>query len=193
MDNFIQFLFGSNRRISRVVRFSTRPRSVDEYVATHSYYVALYGLILSKMLIGKGVKVDVESVLTRALVHDLDESVSGDIIRIFREKLSNELEVLCGEVMQGILKGLPDKQREYLMFHWHNKFEETEGLIVKICDNIAGWAYCEEQIQMGNKIFVPIAGDYLKRILTDTYNIGLEELYQQFKDYDREKISYDNK
>jgi 5'-deoxynucleotidase YfbR-like HD superfamily hydrolase len=193
MDNFIKFLFGSNRRISRVVRYSTRPRTVDEYVATHSYYVALYGLLISKMLIEKGVKVDIESVMTRALVHDLDESVSGDIIRIFREKLSDELEVLCGEVMQGILKGLSSKITEYLMNHWKNKFEGIEGQIVRLCDNISGWAYCEEQIQMGNKIFIPISEDYLKRVLTDTFNMGLEELNQQFKEYDREKISYDNK
>lgn len=193
MENFIKFLFGSNRRISRVVRFSTRPRTVDEYVSTHSYYVALYGLIISKMLIEKGTKVDIESVMTRALVHDLDESVSGDIIRIFREKLSGELEVLCGEVMQGILKGLPEKLRDYLMFHWKYKFDDTEGQIVRLCDNIAGWAYCEEQIQMGNRIFVSISADYLKRILTDTFNLGLEGLYQEFKDYDREKVNYDNK
>jgi 5'-deoxynucleotidase YfbR-like HD superfamily hydrolase len=193
MDNFIQFLFGSNRRISRVVRFSTRPRLVDEYVATHSYYVALYGLIISKMLIAKGKKIDVESVMTRALVHDLDESVSGDIIRIFREKLSNELELLCEEVMKGILKHLPERLSDYLLYHWNHKFEDDEGQVVKLCDNIAGWAYCEEQIQMGNKIFIPISADYLKRILVDLFNMGLEELYTEFKEYDREKISYDNK
>jgi 5'-deoxynucleotidase YfbR-like HD superfamily hydrolase len=193
MDNFIKFLFGSNRRISRVVRFSTRPRLVDEYVSTHSYYVTLYALIISKMLIEKGIKINLESVLTRALVHDLDESVSGDIIRIFRERLSDELEELCQEVMKGILKGLPYKIFNYLLEEWNLKFINIEGKIVKLCDNIAGWAYCEEQIQMGNKIFIAVSTDYLKRILVDTFNLGVEELYTEFKEYDREKIIYDNK
>ena len=192
-ENFIKFLFGSNRRISRVVRFSTRPRTVDEYVSTHSYYVALYGLIISKLLIKKGVKVDIEKVMTRALLHDLDESVSGDIIRIFREKLSSELESLCYEVMKGILKGLDKSVYEDLLWDWHQKFEDTEGQIVKLCDNIAGWIYCEEQIQMGNNIFKSISEDYLKRIITDTILNWIPELYQEFKNYDREKIDYDNK
>lgn len=193
MDNFIKFLFGSNRRISRVVRFSTRPRTVDEYVSTHSYYVTLYSLIISKLLIKKGVKVNIEKVLTRALVHDLDESVSGDIIRIFREKLSGELESLCYEVMKGILKGLDKSVYEDLLWDWHQKFEDIEGQIVKLCDNISGWIYCEEQIQMGNKIFIAISKDYHGRIIEDLGKLGLVELRGEFKDYDREKINYDNK
>jgi len=190
--SFIKFLFGSNRRISRVIRFSTRPRVVDETVSTHSYYVVLYSLIISKMLINRGVKVNVEKTMTRAILHDLDESVSGDIIRTFRERLSDELEKLCYEVMRGILQGLDKKIYEELLLNWSQKFNDIEGKIVNLCDNISGWAYSEEQIQMGNQIFISIANHYYERIIKQLNELKLTELESDFKKYDREKIAYAN-
>jgi 5'-deoxynucleotidase YfbR-like HD superfamily hydrolase len=167
MDNLINFFKGNHRRLAKVIRYSTRVRSFDESVAVHSYFVTLYTVVLADILIKKGIKVDKSKAMTRALLHDLSEQSSGDIIRVFREKLPKAFDKMEEMAVEQSLSTLPKNlQKEYLD-NWKNIFNDLEGLIVKVSDDISGLMYCYESIQMGNKYFYGIYEHYFKRILQE--------------------------
>lgn len=181
MKNLARFLVGPHRRISRIIRYSTRLRIFDETVSSHSYFVTLYALIMAHMLQEKGHKINVENVILRALLHDLDEGVSGDIIRIFRQKLKGELEVLNRKSLNYILQDLPKVIKEKYLTQWDRKFDNLEGLIVKAADDISGLIYCKEQLQLGNKSFRPIYDNYLDGVLNKLKGTKLSFIRKDLK------------
>ncbi len=73
---------GDVRRLSHVFRFSSVPVSVPENTAEHSFWVALYAVMIHAELGGS--PDDVGPVLLEALVHDLPECVTGDVLRILK-------------------------------------------------------------------------------------------------------------
>ena len=88
-----KFLF-HERTLGNVIRFSAKRRLKDETVAEHSFHVALYYMILADLEEKFGNKVDKEKLLKAALLHDLEECMTGDIIFHFKhsnEKLAKEI------------------------------------------------------------------------------------------------------
>lgn len=188
MSNFARFLIGPHRRISRVIRYATRLRLFDETVAEHSFYVVFYSLILAQILEEKGVPVNKEHVVMKALVHDLDEGVSGDIIRIFRQKLKGQFEQLNYESMKYILQDLPTTIKMPYLTQWKDKFNALEGFIVSVADDISGLVYCKEQLELGNKSFKSIYNSYLKGVLNKIKNTSLSFLKNDLKKLEKERF-----
>ncbi|MFX0084243.1 MAG: YfbR-like 5'-deoxynucleotidase [Candidatus Hodarchaeota archaeon] len=186
MSNFARFLIGPHRRIGRIIRYATRLRLLNESVAEHTFYVVFYSLILSQLLEERKIKVDKIKVVIRAIVHDLDESVSGDVIRVFREKLKDEFETLNYNSMKYILQDLPDKIKDIYLEEWLKKFDDLEGLIVTIADDISGLVYCKEQLDLGNKAFRPIYDSYLQGILRKIRESSLSFLEEDIKNLEKE-------
>ena len=62
-----------------VTRFSVYKCHFREDVAQHSYLTTLYAMILADLERLDGRKVDVERLLRMALLHDAEESRTGDI------------------------------------------------------------------------------------------------------------------
>jgi len=175
---FYDFLFGSSRRLNNIVRFNTRHRSLSENVASHSYYVALYSLILSKILIQLGEKVNVEKVLTRALLHDIEECVAGDVLKNVKadpemKKAYNKIAELSAK---SVLSPLPPGIKNSLFSEWRHQLEGTEGWIVDMADELSGITYSREQLQMGNNYFKTIFADYQKRFRDLVENTILQDL-----------------
>jgi len=74
-----------NRSLAHVMRFNLKPQHFPESVSDHSYFVAYIVSILCHLL-GKqsGHTVDKQKALEMALVHDMEEMFSGDIVTPFK-------------------------------------------------------------------------------------------------------------
>lgn len=57
-----------------------------EDVSQHSYFTALYAMILADLERHRGRKVDVEKLLRMVLLHDAEESRTGDIHHPFKHQ-----------------------------------------------------------------------------------------------------------
>lgn len=176
--NFIKFVFGRSRRLNQINRFNIRFRSYDEKVSSHSYYVTLYSLILSDFLTEMGYKIDTKKVIYCSVLHDVEESISGDTIRPFKLQFKKEYDELAKLSAKEVLNDLPTNLRDKYLKYWEKDEDCIEFLIVRIADDLSGLVYCSEQTKLGNKTFGPIYDDYkmhLTRKLKRMENTQLSE------------------
>src|SRR5438132_7865233 len=105
-QNNIKEFLSNERNLGKVIRFSADTRIKDETVAEHSYHVALYSMILADLEQQFGNKVNKERLMKAALIHDLEECLTGDIIYDFKhsnEKLAEEIKKMGGRFYQKLV------------------------------------------------------------------------------------------
>ena len=175
--NFRDFL-KEERKLDKVIRFSAQMRIKDESVAEHSFHVALYSMILADLeeKIFKN-KVDKEKLLKTALLHDLEECLTGDIIYSFKhthKNLTREIKRISQRFFEGLMKSLPDKiSKEYLTF-WQGAKDKKkiEGKIMEAADKLEGLIYALNEFSLGNKEFKETIKIYREQL----NSIGLKSI-----------------
>ncbi len=94
-----------------VERFSVYKCHFREDVAQHSYFTALYAMILADLeRVKETTKVDVEKLLRMSLLHDAEEARTGDIHHPFKHQDVPFAEALNGraqEWFKHLMVGLP--------------------------------------------------------------------------------------
>lgn len=148
---------GAPMQLRYVKRFSTCRVLHPESVAEHSYYTALYALFICHYLKQhKSWVVDEGLLLRRALLHDFEESRTGDIIRTFKrsnEVLESAIEVGASDAMDDILKKLFKSRtlQEFFYVEWGEAKDQTvEGRIVKFADFLSVVSYMCEELRSAN-------------------------------------------
>lgn len=181
-----RLLHSQIRRLSDVKRFATRLLIRQENVAEHSYFVALNALVIGKYLKAKGVTVDFEDLLSRALLHDIDECVTGDLLHTLKAS-NNKLKAEASKISQQVVLDLEDKLGIQIYEYWLcAKAEDTEGQIIMIADSLATLSFILEEIKIGNNSVQFIAdsiinNELVKRIADTTIdNKELVGLIQHF-------------
>lgn len=155
--NIDKMLEGSIHRMSHVYRYSSVPVIRRENVAEHSWYVAFYSYLIGVDLVKQGIKVDFGKLLSRALIHDLDESMTGDFLRYVKyghpdlKKALDEVSVSMIEKMGDEL-GVPDIQSPWATA----KEDDVEGHIIEVVDLARVASYVWEEVQSGNMHVAPI-------------------------------------
>jgi 5'-deoxynucleotidase YfbR-like HD superfamily hydrolase len=147
-------LTGSTGRLAHINRYSSIPCTHPETVAEHQYYVALYCL-----LIGNDIRmgyIDVAMALKTALVHDIEECLTGDFLRSFKkstpilDKEISEASAVCAEKVFKELVG-PQEVIE-LTGYWNNaKDHGISGRLVKFCDFLSVVGYLAREAVVGNR------------------------------------------
>ena len=156
-----------NRRLAQIKRYHATPLHQNETVAEHSFYVAIIARALCGLLTEKGVKVNTLEVVDKALIHDIEEMFSGDIIQPFKHANST-LRKLIGKLnekfVDAAFEGLPKKLARHFKILWGEYHLEgkLEDKIVKIADRLSLVAYCLEQIRLGNTYMVEILKNGVK-------------------------------
>jgi len=156
MIDLRQVLTGEPVRLRYIKRFSICPRVHEESVAEHSYYVAFISLMLAEDLKNQCYRIDVGLLLSRALLHDLDEVFSGDFIRMFKhhnEDVNREINCAATELVANFLQNYPagDQRLEY----WEkSKEEDIEGRILGFADFLSVVSYIWQEIHAGNVIML---------------------------------------
>lgn len=157
--NLFDIITGRLSRMSYVNRYSSFPVHRRENVAEHSYWVAMIALLIARDLNTQGNDFDLGVILERALLHDVDECVSGDIIRSFKystdelhDAIDDAAEINVRELTSKMGRGVGNE----LAHAWREaKNVSHAGDIVKFADMAAVAFYCREEHQTGNRAIMP--------------------------------------
>ena len=161
MLNIEELLIGQNARLRHIVRFNNSPRIKDESVAEHSYYTSFYSLVLCEVLTEFGAEIDKGKLLSKAILHDMDESFSGDFVRMYKNatpELRDAIENTNKKLIDSVFRGLFNKQgrfeylSKYLSLEWINcKDDSIEGEIVSFADFLSVLSYVLHEVGSGNR------------------------------------------
>ena len=138
-----------------VERFSVYKCHFREDVAQHSYFTALYAMILADLEKREGRKVDVEKLLRMALLHDAEESRTGDIHHPFKHQdvaFTKTIDDRALKWFNDLMLGLPDSlAREYIEVRTAEQDETVEALLVKAADKLEALLWAYEEYLLGNQ------------------------------------------
>ena len=153
-------------QLKDVIRYNCRKHLKDESVAEHSYYVALFAMMIcNKHHVSDKTKIDA---ISKALLHDLPEIETNDITHDVKEKLH----------LRPLLKKYEDeyyeknfKQNAALM---KDDSDNLVNAIVLYADILSVRQFCMNEVIMGNK------DKDIMHILEDT-NKRIEYASKNFK------------
>jgi putative hydrolase of HD superfamily len=155
------FSYLLNRSLAHVKRFNNRPQHFPESVAEHSFYVAHFTQIICVLLKEREVKIDQEKAVAMALIHDVEEGFSGDILNPFKhfnEKVASAIREVNEETIGMMFEDLPEKTSQHFIELWYEeqKRQSIESQIVKVADSLSLISKCYEEIEAGNNFFQEI-------------------------------------
>jgi len=165
-----QFETSSIQKLSEVIRYSTILRLKNESVAEHSYFVILESLLVASDLINQGIDVNLESLLVKAVLHDIEEVATGDFVRTFKRStptLKQEIDKATEVCVPPIVASLfsdPDTIDSPLVQKFVEKWKEAkssdlEGYIVYFCDLHSVIIYAKREMSLGS---IQKGGEILK-------------------------------
>lgn len=140
-----------------LIRYQNCHRLINESVAEHSFFVAIYVLKLNTYY-----NFNLETALKMALIHDFPEAYISDVphnIKTNNPELANTLESLETNIMKNTLS---DEAAELLIQFNHGS--TPEGLICQLADIISVVLYAHDELSVGNKNFEIIAKKALIRV-----------------------------
>lgn len=172
LKSLVKFIFEHHTRLSCIVRFGNTPRIVSENVAEHSYYVTFLAMVLGDYLVEREVKIDRLRLLRMALLHDVEETYSGDIIApmkqgTFREEL--EKENIKNVLM--LTKNLAGGKDYFHLWREVGNKKTLEARIIKLVDRLSCIIYCVREVHLGNRYFRAILECESKNLLKHSKNI----------------------
>jgi putative hydrolase of HD superfamily len=121
-----------------------------------------------------------------ALLHDIPESMTGDIITPTKKKVPGFEEVIAQVeermVSENLLAGMPDRLVKELKYRMLDPFESQEGRLVWAADQFAATVECLMEIRSGNTQYA--FRDAMNRMLDDLSKSDLksvQSLTQSFR------------
>lgn len=147
---------GESRRMCRVTRYNSAAIHRTENVAEHSWYISWICLRLFHLI--KDVhhdkyKIDLGTLLSKSLLHDLPEMLTGDIPRPFKHFNSDIRNAIDRAETEIFTKYCNDNDIPKEVHHSTLSAKEgLDGEVVKLADVLCVIGYVAEEIQMGNRL-----------------------------------------
>lgn len=159
--NVYEYLSYVTGRLSSITRYSTTKSITRQSVMEHIGNVAFISLVLSEYFNEHGMRNDAGKAVKLALIHDVSETISGDmphdskysygkISEGLRKQLGN-LEEITMDYSLGKLKDKRMSDALYSLFEEYNDRESIESKIVKLADFYDVALYTHQEIRLGNK------------------------------------------
>ena len=183
-ESVVDHLFETYSRMTNTVRYSTHSKIVSENVATHSFFVTYIAMILSDFISDR--PVNRERVLRMALIHDIEESLTGDIIyniKHHNEDFSDAVEKLNVTIIREIYSG-----NDFYLSIWdeYKECKTVEAKIVEIADRLSSLLYIYSEAKLGNKTVSHMYGKNLDLIMKEDIEDFKEIVSSLSKKMDRE-------
>ena len=151
--NLRELCFGETTRLRNIRRFSPAPVLHPENVAEHTFYTAWYAMLIGMQLPG----VNMGVLLEKALLHDIDEIMSGDIIRTFHRDggpTERQIHKRALDMVDSLFKRLqPSKglaSRTVRLWDTAKNKKTLEGRIVAYADFLSVVSYVCQEVECGN-------------------------------------------
>ena len=185
IKTLVKFIFEHHTRLSCIIRFSNTPRLASENVAEHSYYVAFLSMVIGDHLAREGVPVDKLRLIKMALLHDVEEAISGDILAPIKQgAFKKELAKENIKNMLFLTAGLQEEKEYFGLWHEAGQAETLEARIMKLADRMSCVIYCVREIHLGNKYFRAILECEAKNMLHRSRDIPKATGFvKEFVDY----------
>ena len=157
-------------RLKKLKRSGWIERGVEdpESVASHSYSVALLTMIIADL---RGL--DPSNLLRMALIHDLAESITGDLTPRMKERM--RVEELERRFFEDLMKGVPEEVARKYLDAWRRYSTSSDELakLVKDIDKLEmglqAVKYMDEGYERAEEIYrsalSQIEDEELKRVL----------------------------
>lgn len=151
----VEFMFEQHQRLGCLMRFSNVPRLAAQSVAEHSYSVTFLAMLVGDYLVDKGVEIDRLCLLKMALLHDVEEVISGDILKTLKHgKFKEELGKLNEQNMYYLTRLLGVKKEEYLdLWREVKDGRTTAAKLISFVDMVDRILYCLKESHLGNNYF----------------------------------------
>ena len=176
-------LFSISQSMASITRYSQIHLLKPESVLEHTGFVCLFSYMLAEEMNSKcDDKIDMGCLLKKAVVHDMDEVVTGDIPRptkYFNKESQAAFEKIAENGMAQIIDELdvghlPEKERVEIFSNWLNSKSGPEGAVISMADLAAVvFKIWDEVILLGNKKLV-LQGTQVAGYI-DAYEAKLEK------------------
>jgi 5'-deoxynucleotidase YfbR-like HD superfamily hydrolase len=188
--NINDALNGTIRRLNHIQRYSSFPVIKPENVAQHSWQVAFYtyiiGCDLNRRTGTAGSRfVNVRLAVVKALVHDVSEALSGDVIRSYKYSSPDMRRATAWADYTNMqdLTAEFGEVGEQLFDEWHDAKNNTmEGKLVAFADLVTVVTYIREERAMGNSALNEVLQrcyeDLLRPMRDDpTFGVYVQQLF----------------
>ncbi|MBO8160405.1 MAG: HD domain-containing protein [Thermosipho sp. (in: Bacteria)] len=148
-----KIVFALTLNLVSMIRWNRMHRNIKTTVSAHSFVVVVIAYLISTLLdLSKKEK---EEVIIRALLHDLPEAFTGDVITPTKKKipeLDNLVSLVEKEMFLDWVSNNPEisDMKKYISFVV-NPFDGFLGKIVRYSDYFAALLECSLEIFSGNK------------------------------------------
>lgn len=133
------------RVLSSVPRFSIIPTIKTNDVASHSFYVAAYARQIV-VLIGWGGPMSL--LLWYALTHDIEESITGDIVGDVKRNVVDK-----DKLLSYVDRKMSERMPEYhAVLHEDDEYSSEIVAIVKAADLLDALFFIQTEVMMGNRL-----------------------------------------
>ena len=152
------------RRLSYVNRYSSIPTLMKENTGEHSFYVALYAMLIHRELVKTQdvfFGVTNASIMLHALTHDFSDMISGDLVRPFKYS-SSDFTKAVHQAEEQMLSKVDERLLELYDFARSHINWYVES-VVKAADFMSLYQYMWREKNMGNKEIEP----FFQRMISD--------------------------
>jgi 5'-deoxynucleotidase YfbR-like HD superfamily hydrolase len=137
--------------LSNIVRYSMHEKLREQNVAEHSFRVALLAMAIADAYCDNGAQVNYEVLLKRALMHDMEEAINGDISYVVKNRNSSTKDFFNKLESETIENSMFQKNNIYKCIIQNARTNDLEGRIVSIADMLEILFYAMREMRMGNK------------------------------------------
>jgi 5'-deoxynucleotidase YfbR-like HD superfamily hydrolase len=174
-------LFKLQSKLTNVKRYSTSFSIHPENTLEHTGSVAIICLALATEFNDRYPEnaLDIGVLLTKALLHDIEEAETGDIIRkikYYNDGITDKIKECEADAAEKLILSLDSYGSANLYNSWKQSKDGVEGLVVKVADLIAvAYKIHQEITQYGNKSFIEVAKEsltYYEKFFSDLNEVN---------------------
>lgn len=148
-----QVLFGDLQRLRYVNRYSGQPVVRYENVAEHSFWTAIIAVtIATEMELSRG---DIRECALRGLLHDIEESMTGDLVRdlkYYDQETRDAIGRVEKQFAEGIFRRIGGRAGDLFAKTWTNAKNPVNpsGDVVALADLLCVLSYIQQERDHGN-------------------------------------------
>lgn len=141
-------------KLSNVKRFASLKLDCEYSGADHSFRVAILAMLIAdEYNVNTDEKLNVEEILRKSLIHDIEESITGDIPTPVKE--FEGMRPLLRQVSEKIMKEqIIDeslKNKDLYLNLWKNDKDGKTGEVVAIADKLEALMAASYEVRRGNR------------------------------------------
>jgi 5'-deoxynucleotidase YfbR-like HD superfamily hydrolase len=171
--NLRELCLGYATRLRYIKRFSVSHVQHIENVAEHSYYAALYAMLIGRQIPA----VQIGLLLQKALIHDVDEAFSGDVIRMYHRDggvleaaVHARSKTMVSKFCDAVSTDPSDSAKLEQMWDTAKDPGNLEGRILAYADFLSVLSYAAQEVDCGNRRILDHLSDiqeYAKQFTRD--------------------------